>query len=372
MSFNPSRLATARKRRLLNKKELADLLNVDLKTIVRWERSHTGEPTPENLDSIVNVLGFPEPFFFGPTIDDPICEHISFRSQKAMSAAERDAALAAGQIGFLISDWVQEQFELPKSALPDLHLFSSEASVAAKLLRTEWGIGEKPIPNMTHLLESKGVRVFSLAENTTHVNAYSLWRRDTPYVFLNTFKSAECSRFDAAHELAHLVLHQDGKVTGRIAEEQANRFASSFLMPEGDVLSTVPIIRGMNQLITSKKRWRVSLAALTYRIHELNLVSDWRYRSLCIEMNNLGYNTKEPEEIEREKSMVWDKVLKTLWGESTTPTDIAEKLHLPESELFGLLCGVLTPKETPKVSEEVQLRLFGEPPEKPITPALFK
>ena len=42
---------------------------------------------------------------------------------------------------------------------------------------------------MIKLLESKGVRVFSLAENTKNVDAFSCWRNGTPYVFLNTFRS---------------------------------------------------------------------------------------------------------------------------------------------------------------------------------------
>ena len=175
-----------------------------------------------------------------------------------MTAAEREAALAAGQIGFLISDWVVERFDLPGARLPDLHIFDPE--LAARMLRQEWGLGEKPISNMIKMLESKGVRVFSLAENTAHVNAYSLWRKNVPYIFLNTFKSAECSRFDAAHELAHLVLHQDGGVTGRTAEEQANRFASAFLMPEADVVSVLPSVQNLEQLIAAKLRWKVSLA----------------------------------------------------------------------------------------------------------------
>jgi Zn-dependent peptidase ImmA (M78 family) len=102
---------------------------------------------------------------------------------------------------------------------------------------------------MIHLLESKGARVFSLAENSLKVNAFSVWRREKPFVFLNAMKSAENSRFDAAHELAHLTLHQDGSTTGREAEDQANRFASSFLMPEGDILAHLPYVRSLDQII---------------------------------------------------------------------------------------------------------------------------
>jgi len=339
VKFNPARLSIARRRQLLNKKHFADLIGVDLRTIVRWERCQA-EPIPEHLDAIAKVLDFPKPFFLGPDIDGPIREHISFRSQTSMTAVERDAALAAGQIAFLISDWTTERFDLPTPKLPDLHLFDPEP--AARMLRQEWALGETPIPNMIHLLEAKGVRVFSLAENTAHVNAYSLWRKQVPYVFLNTFKSAESSRFDAAHELGHLVMHQDGGVTGRVAEEQANRFASAFLMPEADVRGSLPQIQTLHQFIKAKKRWRVSLAALNYRAHKLRLISDWKNRDFCISIATNGYNKNEPEPIEREQSVVWEKVLKALWAEKTTHLEIAEQLALPLSEVSALLFGLLS------------------------------
>ncbi|MGL3210465.1 ImmA/IrrE family metallo-endopeptidase [Bradyrhizobium sp. BR 1433] len=81
---------------------------------------------------------------------------------------------------------------------------------------------------MLALLETKGVRIFSLAENTASVNAFSFWRDNKPYIFLNNFKMAESSIFDSAHELGHLVMHKhgDAKET-RAAEREANGFASS-------------------------------------------------------------------------------------------------------------------------------------------------
>jgi Zn-dependent peptidase ImmA (M78 family) len=54
---------------------------------------------------------------------------------------------------------------------------------------------------------------------------------------LNTFKSAERSRFDAAHELAHLVLHIHGMTSGgRDIEREADMFASAFLINRGDLI----------------------------------------------------------------------------------------------------------------------------------------
>ena len=47
-----------------------------------------------------------------------------------MTAAIRDAALAAGSIGFLISDYVEERFDLPPIAVLDLGVYSPEQQAA--------------------------------------------------------------------------------------------------------------------------------------------------------------------------------------------------------------------------------------------------
>lgn len=325
---------------MLNKKALANRIGVRPLTITRWELRQS-EPTTENMDSIVTALKYPKAFFFGPDLDEPLSEITSFRSQESMAAATRDAALAAGTIGFHILGWIGERFDLPTVNLPDLSAFK-DPEAASRALRQEWALGEKPVANIIHILESKGVRVFSLAENTKTVNAYSLRRSDgTPCVFLNTYKSAECSRFDAAHELAHLVLHQDGSVTGRQAEDQANAFASAFLMPKSDVLGHLQRVQDLHSLMNAKARWRVSLVALTYRVHKLGIISDWKYRDFCIEISTKGYRREEPRSIERERSLVWEKVLKTLWSEKITHADIAQDLNIPVSEVHDLLFGVL-------------------------------
>lgn len=100
------------------------------------------------------------------------------------------------------------------------------------------GLGEAPIANMVHLLETKGVRVFSLVEDCHELDAFSTWLDGTPFVFLNTRKSAERSRMDAAHELGHLVLHRVGRPQGKEAEEEATRFGAAFLMPRASPTAT--------------------------------------------------------------------------------------------------------------------------------------
>jgi Zn-dependent peptidase ImmA (M78 family) len=205
-------------------------------------------------------------------------------------------------------------------------------------VRQHWGIGEQPIGSLLALLETKGVRLFSLSEDTKSVNAFSFWRDQKPFIFLNNFKTAESSNFDAAHELGHLVMHKHGdpKET-RSAEREADRFASAFLLPAKDVRARMPREVSAETIIRSKVRWRVSAMALARRLSDLGLLSDWRYNSVCIELARRGYRSGEPIGIQRETSVIWKKVLTQLWSEKTTKSDIAHELHLPVNELEGLI-----------------------------------
>jgi len=335
--FNPKRLTLARRRRRLTKILLAGAINVTPHTILRYESGDV-LPPDDSIAKLSRALSFPIDFFFGPDIDELSDKTASFRSLSAMTAKERDAALAAGSLAYLFSDWVEQRFYLPKQDL--INLGVEEPEGAARSLRQKWLLGEQPIKNMVHLLEAKGVRVFSLSENTKTVDAFSVWRGDRPYVFLNTEKTPEHSRYDAAHELGHLVLHKHGGPQGRKAEEEADRFAASFLMPSSDVKAILPRVTTLNQIIQAKKRWSVSVAALNYRLHKLGIVSDWLYRTFCIQLTERGFREKEPYGIKREQSIAWRKVFTELWKEKVTKKDVANELNLPFEEVNNLLFGL--------------------------------
>lgn len=347
--FNPKRLSIARKRRRLTGKRLAELVGVTSVTISRLETANN-EPDVDTLVSLVNVLGFPKEFFFGDDIDELTPDAASFRSLTAMTAKEREAALCAGSLAYLLADWVDDRFNLPKTDLIDLSR-ERDPEGAAQALRQYWGLGEQPISNMLQLMEAKGIRVFSLCENTKSVDAFSCWRDEMPYVFLNTFKSAERSRFDAAHELGHLILHKHGgpQQGGKSAEVEANHFAAAFLMPKDDVFSRIPYVSSVAQLIIAKKRWRVSVAALAYRLQKLAILSPWQYRSFSIQISSLGYRTEEPESIPKEESIVWKKVFSELWNDRITKNHVADELNLPFDEIenlvFGLVGSAVYPKD---------------------------
>lgn len=337
MIFNPNRLMVARNRRKLTRKELAERVGLSPVTITRLEQE--GNPETSTIDCLAKELEFPKDFFFGDDIDVPTKNSASFRSLTAMTAKEREAALAAGSLAYLTSDWVDSRFNLPVIDLIDL-AYEREPDSAARTLRQYWGLGEQPVSNVIKLLESKGIRVFSLAENTRNVDAFSCWREGIPYIFLNTFKTTEHSRFDALHELGHLVLHRHGEAKGREAEREANKFASFFLMPSADIFSRIPFVTTLEQLIKAKKRWGVSVAALAYRLHKATTISDWQYRTFCIQINK-RFGVTEPDGLEREQSVVWEKVFRELWNDGVTRDDVAKDLSIPLDELDNLVFGLV-------------------------------
>jgi len=336
--FNPSRLVLARQRRGWTKKSLADLVELSTKSISNFENGDS-PPTEQSILALASKLDFPVEFFFGPDIQAPSDENASFRSFSRMTAAQKNAALAAGGIAYLLSDWIDQRFDLPKVSVPDLSGMDPE--MAAESVRAAWGLGHSPIKNMVHLLESRGVRVFCLAEETSQVNAFSCWRRgSTPFVFLNTMKSAEASRFDAAHELGHLVLHQHGQNKGKEVEHEANAFASALLMPKDSALAYGWQCRTTADVIRLKKFWNVSAMALAFRLHRVGILTEWLYRSICIELSSMGARTKEINPGPHETSQVLQKVLSYARDKGLSVKSIAHELNVTANDLNQILFGL--------------------------------
>lgn len=351
--FTPSRLSLARRRRGFTKVQLAKEAGITVRSITDYESEKT-DPLPETVRRLADALGFPVSFFEAPDIPEIDPNATTFRALSKLTATKRDQAISAATLALDFHRWITEHFRLPALTMPR-DLFGEHPEHAAEIVRMEWNLGQKPIPNMVHLLEMHGIRVFSLAEDYVEVDAFSTWVEGTPFVFLNTFKTAERSRMDAAHELGHLVLHRHGATTrSRVIEEEAKRFASAFLMPSAGVSPTAPHFPSLEQLVVLKRKWRVSVAALAFRLHELGVITDWHYRSLCIDISRRGYRTSEPKSVARETSQIMQKVIAALRDEKISVVDIARDLHLPVQELNAFVSGFMTLPVSSNAQESVK------------------
>ncbi|PHM67538.1 XRE family transcriptional regulator [Xenorhabdus stockiae] len=334
--FNAERLRLARERRGFTQKTLAEQAGLTSKTISNYEKSGIFEPiASDSMAKIASVLRYPLAFFSSEEIPSLEDKAVSFRAMTKLSAQKRNAAISAGRLVQELSSWIESSFKLPAPNIPDCSFDNScSPEDAARIVREHWGIGELSISNVVHLLEANGVKVFSLAENCLEVDAFSFWMDEKPFVLLNTMKTPERSRFDAAHELGHLVLHKHASNSGREAEMDADRFASAFLMPERSILAMVPRMPSLDHLIQLKRHWKVSLAALVKRTFDVGLSTEWHHRQLCIELSRRGFRTTEPEGMEvREKSMILDKVFTSFRNSGVKRIDILNQLHLPLDEM---------------------------------------
>lgn len=343
LGFNPQRLDVARKRRGWSKSRLAHEVGISPRMVTAYERDGK-RPTAATLERIANSLDFPKGFFVADSMDEVPAFGTSFRALSRLTARESGQARAAGTIAIALADWIDERFRLPSPDVPSYPGVDPET--ASMALRQYWGIGERPIRHMIRLVEANGVRVFSLPHECESVDAFSFKLGHVPFIFLNTRKSVEHTRMDIAHELGHLVLHWEQKLQGRSEEREAAQFASALLMPRDSVCAHSPRNGNVAQIISAKSRWRVSAAALTYRMHEVGMLSDWRYRTTFAHLSRRGFRTSEPNPLEPETSTVFDQVFRVLREEGTSSRNVAAALMIPPRELNNLTFGpVLAPKE---------------------------
>jgi Zn-dependent peptidase ImmA (M78 family)/DNA-binding XRE family transcriptional regulator len=337
--FSASRLAVARCRRGFTKKALAEMIDHSAQSLTFYEEERR-EPPIQVVHRLSFALGFPVSFFYDADINLAGAEAATFRSTRSLKASKRAQALAAGAIATeILSPAIRKRFNLPKLDLPDLSNEAPEA--AAESLRERWKLGQGPINNMVHLLESKGVEVYWICEDDRSLDAFALWRGELPYILLNSTKVAgDRGRFDAAHELGHLVLHREKEKTDtRDVENEAHQFASAFLMPGVQFREESPRFPTLSRYYALKRRWGCSIQAMVRRGYDLKLFSEWHYEQAAKEMSSLGWRsvTPEPVPISREVSLLHNMVFDMLRSKDICPKEWAKELQIPLKEILELM-----------------------------------
>ena len=282
-AFDPEELTLARKFRGLRKNELAQAVSVTPAALSQYELGQS-RPSPAVLARLALALGVPVRFFVLGHSKPVTPSAAHFRSLRATTQLERDQALAFGQLAWRLLTGIEKYVELPASRIPQVALPADPGSV-----RESMGIGAGPVPHVVRLLEAHGAVVIGLPVTSRRVDAFSHWYGSRPLVFLNPMKDDKArSRFDAAHELGHLVLHHDAEPGNRIVENQAHDFAAEFLMPREEIAGELPRRLDWASLFQAKRRWGVSLKALVYRAHKLGVLGESAYRAGMVTLAQWG------------------------------------------------------------------------------------
>lgn len=350
--LDPSRIRAARERAALTGVRLAEKVDVTPSAISQFE-SGTTSPDLDTLVRLSMALAVPTTFFVrrekAGSIPFDACH---FRARRRVSQRDRRASVRNGEVlldvvaaleargvGFpgeeVRSFWAVRP---PVRDVDDLGAADDleAAEAAASALRRHWGMGYGPIPNLVRVIESKGVFVLPLADSHADVDAYSAWAGPRPCVMLSMTKSASRARFDAAHELGHLVMH-DGEDPGSSSvERQADRFAGAFLAPREGFMAECPRRWSLETFARLKGRWRMSIQALVRRAYDLGGLSQASYHKAFREMNARGMRVNEPGEWEHERPVMVSQALRLLQGRVTVE-EMAAEIGLHPGDLERVL-----------------------------------
>src|ERR1700722_12486738 len=304
----PTRLRDARKAMRMTQDELGGRAGVTRQAISAFEAGAKA-PDPQTFGLLADALKQPTSFFTSE--DRPIFGQFGprfFRKTGSETIRRNDACSVLGnwfvQAVRYLDDYVNyPPVDLPSAAaaLPNGLYTAEEIEGIAADCRKHWGLGLGPISNMVALLESKGVAICRCGIEGERIDAFSFWNGERPFIFMASQKEAGArARLDAAHELAHLILHRwieqaelaDPKTLKRI-EAEADRFAGAFLLPRKSFPNEVYTAR-LDAFLDLKWRWVVSIQAMIYRCKDLELIDDDQFTNLYKQISYRKWRTTEP------------------------------------------------------------------------------
>lgn len=360
LGFQGRRLSQARKVRSLTQKSLAQKIERTSQAVSQYE-SGASYPSDETARRIAAVLDIPLGLLYKPWIDHENEKPVFYRSFSSATKRARDAAEAKLE---WIDDCVayfEKTLDLPVFSVPEIDAPSNPLLItddmiedAAKAVREFWALGDGPVENVIGSLEKHGVFVFMMSLGADTLDALSVsWNKYHPYIIISTDQGSACRwRFDAAHELGHLVLHRNlekedlplSPEIKKLVENQAHRFASAFLLPERSFLDSVHSLT-LDGLKSIKMYWRVSISAMARRAKDLDLLDDSDYSRLYIGISRRKWRREEPfdTELAPEKPALAKKCFSVIESSfDLSEDDFRKNLELPGNFIDDILAGYLS------------------------------
>lgn len=353
-----TRIKLARKKAGLSLRGLADALEgrISAQAIGKYERD---EMTPSS--GVLIALGKALGVSLSYLMDSQGIELTSVDFRTKANTTGKDRA----QVETAVIEWIERYLQIehilelnsaewetpvhPPQVLRDIE----EAEDLANKVRDKWELGRDPIPNMTELLEEKGLKVL-IEELPDRVSGFTcLVKRkgnnpELPVIVVNKGFPLERRRLTLAHELAHRVINPEG-LSEKDEEKAATYFAGAFLMPKDHLQQEVGEHRSQlsyKELIDLKRLYRVSGAALLVRLKTVGIISESTL-TYAFQSYARCWRTKEPSELEnpnargqREKPWRFERLCyRALAEELISLTKAAELLRLPIEDVEADLKG---------------------------------
>lgn len=306
--FQGLRLRQLRTAYSLTLAELEELVGRSSSTLSAWENG-TQLPEANSLERLCQVLNVSRQWFLKPVLQVADERPHFFRSQAAAHKQARNKSRL--YLAWLqeISFFLQDAMEWPAVNVPmlgatDCRLIDdSEIESIARTCREAWKLGTAPIQNVIQVMENAGIICtradigHTKMDGVSHVSTTD----GRPYVLIANDKANPTrNRFDAAHELGHIVLHSHipsqqyaKQELYKLMEKQAHRFASAFLLPP-ETFSQEVVWPTLENLLSLKSRWKVSVAAMIVRCGDLSIINDQLQLRLWKGRSSRGWTKGEP------------------------------------------------------------------------------
>ena len=302
------RLRLARRKVGLSMRDLAVRLSppVSAQAISKYEGGRM-MPSSAVLVGLAKTLDVSLDFLMGGQVE--ALEAVEFRKHSGTSA--KDRARAEAIVTEALEDYlaIEDVLELEPSADPFAGLRGGriesldEAETKAGELREHWNLGVDPIPSVTGLLESHGIKVIE-ADLPARFDGLACGvkrsggRSDTDVVVTSGRSNVERKRLTLAHELAHRVIWDTGNPAVKM-EKAMQRFAGAFLVSAEHLRAEVGARRHgitYRELMRLKRFYGVSATAMLIRLRDVGILSvaaiEYAFRTYA-----RSWRTREPEPI---------------------------------------------------------------------------
>ena len=299
MKINHRQITFARDYRQISQTELSKRIKgLSQSNLSKFEKGFDCL-SDEIIEMIIKELNFPKSFF---DVDVSI-----YNKSETIPHYRKKAGLTIGDknlidntcklVGFII-DNMAENIEYPYFAIQQKDLDEGYtpkeiADYARKFLR----LGDKAVIDIITLLESAGIIVVCLDIDVDKFDGVSyISDLGHPVILYNKNMDNDRIRYTIAHEFGHTLMHASTSFfisEKRNVEEEANQFASQFLMPDYLIKSMLFNLK-LRDLAELKKYWHTSMASIIRRAYDLNCIDRNKYTYYNIELSRKGYKRQEP------------------------------------------------------------------------------
>jgi Zn-dependent peptidase ImmA (M78 family) len=231
-----------------------------------------------------------------------------FRSLRSTRASQRAKAIAFVEQVWELAYALEKRVQFPPVQLPGFfegefkEPIASDPVLAARLIRSFWGLGSGPIPHLVRSMEQSGLIVTLIpfaGPDTPRIDAFSTSRLPRPIAVLTPDRANDVfrHRFTAAHELGHILLHSNSAPGDLNQEREADVFAAELLTPRDVILPELPSRIDFSKFEQLSRTWGVSVKSLIYRSREVGLISEPTARrgyQRLAQLRESGYLLDEP------------------------------------------------------------------------------